>query len=283
MFDPSQNYFVRGLLPEWNYRIVVGSILPAALEAGKRHHASDQMTALFGEAMLGAFFLECAGSKSDALKTCLHLECEGPARRIIAFASVEGQVRAHAAVPDAAWEGSLEEGKGTGFVKVTRWFSDSNIYTSSVEMRKGTTAKNLEDYLTRSDQVQAFVKIQTLLGPRSEPERISGCMIQALPGASASDTDHALGWLTSAWPELGADMDYRESILQKSPFRTMAAGQFQFYCDCSEERVKSMLTALGKEAVHEVLHEYGFVEVFCEFCRERYEFGEEQIATLFEH
>jgi molecular chaperone Hsp33 len=241
------------------------------------------MTCLFGEAMLGAFFLECAGSKSDAIKTCLHLEGTGPAQRIIAFASIEGRVRAHAGVPQAQWNGSLEEGKGPGFVKVSRWFSDSNIYTSSVEMRLAPIAKNLEDYLTRSDQVQAFVKIQTILGPDSEPERISGCMIQALPGASATDTDHALGWLGAAWPDLGREIDYKDGILSKSPFRTLGAGEFQFYCDCSLDRVSNMLLSLGEEAVQEIIKEHGLVEVFCEFCRERYEFRPEQIGTLFGH
>lgn len=281
--DPTRNYFLRGLLPEWNYRFVYGAIAPVAVEAAQRHKASPQAAALLGEAMLGAFFLETGTSKVDALKTCLHLEGDGPLKRIISFAGVDGRVRAHAGNPRADWNGDLHLGKGTGHLKVSRWFSDSQVYTSSVEMRDMPLAHNLEDYMTRSDQIQAFVKMESKMGPEG-PLSIAGTMIQALPDASVQNTVRAVDWLEEAWPNLQNGHGIpgeAPAELHATALKVLSVGQFQFYCDCTAERVSNMLRLLGREDMEALLEEQGLVEVHCEFCARRYAFGASEIDALF--
>lgn len=239
--DPSRNSFLRGLLPDLNYRFVFGSLVPAAREAGERHNASLRASALLGEAMLGAFFLETGTSKGDALRTCLHLECTGPLRRVIAFAGVDGKVRSHAGFPAADWDGDLYEGKGSGQLKVSRWFSDSQVYTSSVEMRNLPLSQNLEDYMTRSDQIQAFVRLQSNVAADALTD-CAGCMIQALPGATMKDTVRAVDWLDEVWPQLKTNFTVPaadSSRIFSTALRVLSVGQFQFFCDCSADRVKT--------------------------------------------
>ena len=282
--DPSRNYFLRGLLPEWNYRFVFGAITPVAIEVAEKHKASPQTAALMGEAMLGAFFLESGTSKAEALKSCLHLEGDGPVRRIISFAGVDGRVRAHAGRPDAAWSGPLEEGKGSGQLKVSRWFSESQVYTSSVEMRALPLAHNLEDYITRSDQIQAFVKLQSEI-IKDVPVSIAGCMIQALPDASVNDTVRAADWLEQAWPHLRTGMGppAGESVpeIHSTPLKVLSVGQFQSYCDCSSERVRNVLRLLGREDMDALIQEQGQIEVHCEFCGKRYAYGAGELDAIF--
>lgn len=234
--------------------------------------------------MLGAFFLETGASKVDALKSCLHLEGDGPLRRVISFAGVDGRVRAHAGNPAASWQGDLHEGKGRGQLKVSRWFSDNQVYTSSVEMRHLPLAHNLEDYMTRSDQIQAFVKLESTMGPLA-PTAISGCMIQALPDASTGNTVRAVDWLEEAWPHLqqGFTIPTGETLhhIHSTPLKVLSVGQFQFYCDCSMGRVQNVLRLLGREDIESLLAEKGEVEVHCEFCGRRYTFGQEEIESIF--
>lgn len=255
-----------------------------AIEVAEKHRASPQAAALMGEAMLCAFFLESGSSKAEALKSCLHLEGNGPLRRIISFAGVDGRVRAHAGSPGASWQGPLENGKGSGQLKVSRWYSENQVYTSSVEMRALPLAHNLEDYITRSDQIQAFVKLQSEI-TGDVPASIAGCMIQALPDASVGDTVRAVDWLEEAWPHLRSGL--RPPVGEAAPqihsttLKVLSVGQFQRYCDCSSERVINVLRLLGRADMDALLEEQGQIEVHCEFCGKRYAYGAGELDAIF--
>jgi molecular chaperone Hsp33 len=45
--------------------------------------------------------------------------------------------------------------------------------------------------------------------------------------------------------------------------------------------VRSVLVALGEQDMRDLLEERGSVEVRCNFCGRRYEFGEAEVEALF--
>ena len=179
----------------------------------------------------------------------------------------------------------MHRGKGSGQLKVSRWFSDSQVYTSSVEMRDMPLSHNLEDYMTRSDQIQAFVKMESRIGSEA-PLSIAGAMIQALPDASVQNTVRAVDWLEEAWPNLQNGFSLPAETpaeIHSTTLKVLSVGQFQFYCDCTSARVRNMLRLLGREDMDALLQEQGQVEVHCEFCGKRYAYGASEMDAIFSH
>ena len=54
-----------------------------------------------------------------------------------------------------------------------------------------------------------------------------------------------------------------------------------FGCRCSRERVRNMLSSLGREEAESILAERGDVEIACEFCGQQYHFDVVDVAELF--
>ncbi len=287
MIDHRGNTVISGVLPELDYRFVLGRITSVAAEAGRLQEASPRVSALLGEALLAAHFVATHASKNPALKISLHFECEGPVERIIAFGSPDGVVRGHASPADANWEGPLDAGKGAGILRVNRWLPDGGIYSSAVEMRDVSLDRNVEELLARSEQIQTFLRIEHKAG------HVSGVQFQALPEATNDQTDLLLDWLGGLSPHdlvehfLDESGGVREpgpmfsSVVRSTPVRVMSVGRFQFKCDCDRSRVEHMLITLGKDSVDDLLEQQGKVEVFCEFCRRRYEFSDHDVKGLF--
>ena len=52
-------------------------------------------------------------------------------------------------------------------------------------------------------------------------------------------------------------------------------------CDCSIDRIKNTIIALGKKEAMDILKEQGVLEISCRFCNKKYRFNEEQINEIF--
>jgi len=285
----NENFFTAGVLPARNYRFVLGRNTALTRECGLHHGASSQMTALMGEAMLGAFFIATYAAKNGDLIVSIQMECAGPARRIIAFASNNGDCRSYALSPDAVWGGSLEEGKGAGVLSVNRW-RDGNrkLYTSAVEMRDASIAENISDFVKNSDQVAGFIDIRTEMNADGV-SCVSGYLFEALPEADEHDREAIRNLIGEREPEriirdMLGDSSGGERISgglrRAESVKILSAGSFRRYCDCTSSKIENMLLLLGAEELREILNEKGFVEIFCEFCKKRYYYEQKEIEEL---
>lgn len=291
LIDPNQNFFTMGILPHHNYRFVIARNTAVAREVGRRHNASLPVTALFGEVMLGAFFLSTHSGKQEETTISLHIECQEPVSRIIGFAKSSGGMRAHSTHPDAVWDGALRIGRGTGLLRVNRWIQNTKkLYSSAIEMRDVDLDKNLEEYIGRSEQIQSFLKISTNFSS-IESLQISGYLFQAMPGASADDTDAVLDIIQRNRAEelieeiLSSGKEEKKKIVKGSDFlnaSVLRTGQFYSYCDCSREKIAHLIQSMDAPYVESILEEHGFFEATCEFCKKSYRFTPEQVRDLYQ-
>ena len=53
-----------------------------------------------------------------------------------------------------------------------------------------------------------------------------------------------------------------------------------FHCPCSRDRAAASLTLLGGAELGAMILDDGKAEVICNFCRERYEFGEAALEEI---
>ncbi len=286
------NFFTTGLIPDLNFRFVLARNSSVAAEAAERLGTSPPLEALLGETMLAAFFLVTHSVKTKDTVS-LHLEGAGPVHRLIAFADTDGAMRATTARPTAAWEGSLWRGVGAGILRVNRWRDDQRSYSSAVEMRDVGLGKNLQEFVGRSDQIQSFIRLESSFtaGADSTVRNISGFMFQALPGAGPDEVDEVLDMIGDRTPDemIGAILQpadevggtFRPGKIASHPVKILKNGAFHYKCDCSKDKVSKVLTLMGRESITGLAQEKGCVEVFCEFCKKRYELSPAEVDGLF--
>lgn len=287
--DPLYNFFTIGTLPDLNFRFVLARNTAIANEIAARFDATPDVEALMGKAMLGAFFL-CTHAAKQKNTVSLHFECEGPVRRLIAFAGSDGALRAMAAEPHARWDGPIEAGKGAGVLRVNRWNESGKLlYSSAVEFRDAGIDRNVEEFIGRSEQIQTFLRLETSRGAE-RLDQVSGYMFQALPGATADHVDAVLAMIGDKSPgqlitamlagdAFGGRMRPMEGGMES--VSVLKNGSFRSYCDCSRHKVERILVIMGREAVLAMAAERGEVEVICEFCKRTYTLSPEEASGLF--
>ncbi len=53
-----------------------------------------------------------------------------------------------------------------------------------------------------------------------------------------------------------------------------------YKCDCSKEKMKNALIAIGKEELENIIKEDGKAELVCHFCNKKYEFNKEELEKI---
>ncbi len=281
--------YIRGILPDIPYRYVVATAFDSVHEIWNRHSMAAGTAILVGEAAVAAFLLAARGTKEVDQTVGLHFECEGPVRRLMASGRFDGGLRGYSPEPRIEWSGSLMDGKASGTLNVSLFRDRARkVYASSVPFRNQPIARNIEEFLARSEQQQVFVE----LGPFSEdgavesfyPGPISlqqagiyGSLFEALPEATADDTDRLLDFLK--------DTSFVEALrhngrLPELPGK-LAEGSLFHYCECSREKVEAVIAAMGKREAEALLAEQGKIEITCEFCCEKYQFGQSDLERIF--
>ena len=74
--------------------------------------------------------------------------------------------------------------------------------------------------------------------------------------------------------------DVLERIIGKENIQYVEKMSVQFNCDCSHDRFKDGLAAVGKDELIAMISEDKGAEVICQFCGEDYQYSEEKLEEL---
>ncbi len=178
-------------------------------------------------------------------------------------------------------QGSFKELVGDGKFVITIDQSESaHRYQSIVPLSGDTVAEMLQNYLTQSEQ------LATTLWLAADGACAGGVLLQKMPGDSPDpDAWDRVTRLAQTLTETelltlpNADLLYR--LYHEENLRLFELQPISFRCNCTRERVRNMLRALGIADVDEVLEKEGAVTVHCEFCNQRYDFDRVDVEQLF--
>ena len=70
-------------------------------------------------------------------------------------------------------------------------------------------------------------------------------------------------------------------LFHEDDLRLFESEPMCFRCNCSRERIESVLISLGQEEVNSIVKEKGKVEINCEFCNAHYELDKIDVEALF--
>jgi molecular chaperone Hsp33 len=286
-----KDIFVRGIISDLNIRFLFANLKETLIEIRNLQNLSIQCEALLGEAILGAFLLTTREIKQEHELIGLHIEGDGLVKKILAFANSFGGVRGIIIPEDVSWEDELYKGKGKGILQVNKFKSNSKkVYSSAIEMREMPLAKNLEEYISKSDQINAFIGIYSFYDKKNPllPVEVYGYFFEVLPDATIEQIDELINFLQTTnmvefLKNIFGEQIYDQKKEMKKQFRVkiLQSGALFFHCDCKMEKIEEVLFTIGKEEVFQILKEQNQIEITCEFCKKKYIFTENDLIRLF--
>lgn len=246
----------------------------------ERHNYPDVLRDLMGELSAAAVLL----AATLKLKGSLVLQIHGKGALKLLVVECTGNLEVRAT---AKWEGelgqrTLRELVGDGRFVITLDPKDGNqAYQGIVALDGDTVAEILQNYMARSEQ------LDTRMWLAADGQQAAGMLLQRLPEQKSEDAD-AFGRAS----QLAATLK-REELLSlpadelihrlyhEEDIRLFEPQSVTFNCTCSRNNVARMLKMLGREEVADILAERSEIEVFCEFCNERYAFDAIDAEAVF--
>jgi len=210
----------------------------------------------------------------------LQIRGDGPLHLLVVQATSSGSMRAIARWHGEVPEDNLESIFGNGQMAITIEPDDGEAYQGIIALQGDHLNQALEAYFQQSEQ------LNTRLWLITDTQVCAGLLLQELPGENP-DTDawqrttHLASTVTP--PEL-LQLDAREflhRLFYEEDIRLFDPEPRYFRCNCSRDRISSMLLSLGLNEVHNILEEQGNIEVDCEFCNAHYLFDAVDVEALF--
>jgi molecular chaperone Hsp33 len=245
-----------------------------------KHDYPATLKGLLGELVAAGALLAATLKLKGSL--VLQLQGNGPISLLVVECTGDLKIRA-----TAKWRGDIPQAKltelvGQGNFVITLDPKDGGqTYQGIVPLEGDSVAQMLENYMTRSEQ------LETRLWLAADNTCVSGMLLQKMPGQESADDDawNRAGQLAATLTpqellELPA-LELLHRLYHEEDIRVFEAQDVAFECSCSRDSVTGMLRLLGHDEIRSIIEEQGQVEVHCEFCNERYAFDPVDAEQVF--
>jgi molecular chaperone Hsp33 len=276
---------VRAISKEAGLRGVVCGTLDLAREAVRRHAAYPIAAAALGYGMTAGALLGALLKVQE--RAALKVEGDGRLRKMIIEADAYGRVRGYVAVPDAVSprhidRAAVRDAVGRrGVLTVVKDLRVKDLYRSVVTLESGELDRELEHYMTVSEQVPTLVRIGVGMADDGQLAVAGGLLFQTMPGNRPGMLDQIAARLDDQPPleTLLTDGLTPEEILAQAfgpvAYEILERQPLEFRCSCSRDRSRQGLKMLDAEDILALLAE-GEAVVDCHFCHARYEFDRKE-------
>lgn len=288
------DYLVKGMAYGGQFRVYAVDATNTVAEAQRRHDTWSASSAALGRAMIGSILIATTGLKDDQKMTVM-INGNGLGGRIMVDANGKGDVKGYIVNPHVNLplnsNGKLDVRGvvGTeGLLTVIKDLGLKEPFTGQVPLVSGELGEDFTYYMANSEQIPSAVGLSVLVDTDDSIKVAGGFMIQVLPDASEEaissiEKNLAEMPLVSRLMEKGVTPEeVLEKIIGKENIHFIEKMPVQFKCDCSHDRFKDGLAAVGKEELEEIIREDKGAEVICHFCGEKYYYSEEELTELLE-
>jgi molecular chaperone Hsp33 len=222
-------------------------------------------------------------NQKGAGRVTLQVRGSGPVKLLVADCTSELRIRGMASYerPESI-PGKERELLGDGRLCVTlEDMKSGKLYQSLVPLEGETLEQIFEHYLSQSEQVRAFLRLQ------ADGGALCGLLLEKLPGADSRDPDgwdrvtHLASTLTLDETRDAQPYDLLTRVFPDELMRVFRLYAVEYHCPYDEDKVKDMLRGLGREEVEAILAEQGEVVIRNEMCNHEYRFDAHAVAALF--
>ena len=289
---------IRCLLENGHVRVVAAITTQTVREIASRHHLRGVAAVAVGRA--GTAGLTLATLTKDEEQVTLQILGNGPLGGITVDARSSGRLRAYLRHPGVVpWAGpsdslrlSLAEAVGTkGVVNVIRDLGMAQNYAGQTPLLSGEIDRDVENYLSTSEQIDSVLRCDTLVGGEGEVIASAGLLVQTLPQAEGAALVEFIRQtlddqrLSQVLHEAAGTMD-AETLARRllgpvgESLQTLETRPVTFACSCSRARAASTLEMLREEDLQAMILEDNQAQVTCSFCGEQYTFSESELELI---
>ncbi|MES2764801.1 MAG: Hsp33 family molecular chaperone HslO [Bacteroidota bacterium] len=277
---------LRAITKDGKFRAACIKNTEVARVAQQRHALDPLAATLLARTMSGASLLSSFLKGEE--RTTIEIDGSGVLKYIFVEALQVGEVRGYVRYAKDAAErevATIGDAIGIGLFKVTRvLYNQQEPSTGIVQLIKGDISTDLAYYLTQSDQIPSAVVLDVDVDENGAVSHSAGLLVQAMPGATEAEIKavmDSIRELPSLAELLGTGYNPEEILRQALPteFDVVNNSPVDFYCRCSLDRFKTMLTTLGVEEI-EGMQRDGQNELTCQYCNEHYYLAPEDFDVL---
>ncbi|CEH32817.1 Hsp33 family molecular chaperone HslO [Romboutsia lituseburensis] len=286
-----KDYVIRATAGDGQVRAFVATTTNMVEEARRLHDTTKVATAALGRTITATSMMGLM-MKNEGDKITVIIKGGGPIGSILATSNSKGIVKGYVEnpyveVPD------YENGKlnvaaavGTnGVVKVTKDLGLREPYNGAYPIVSGEIAEDLTHYFALSEQTPSIVALGVLT-TGLHVEHAGGLIVQLMPDATEETISQLeqniskLSSITTMMSEGKTPEDILSIVLDGLNPRILDEIEVGFECECSKERVKKVLIAIGKYELQAIIDEQQEAEIGCQFCSSKYKYTEEELREI---
>ncbi|KXG74020.1 33 kDa chaperonin [Fervidicola ferrireducens] len=290
-----KDYVIRAIDEEAGVLAFAARTTELVERARKIHGCSSTATAALGRLLTAAAMMGLM-LKSEKDNVTLRVDGGGPAGVLFAFSDSKGNVKGYIANPlvdlPLNEKGKLDVGGIVGRQGTLTVIKDLGLkepYVGQVPLVSGEIAEDLTYYFAKSEQIPSAVSLGVLVDKEEKVRAAGGFIVQLLPNADEStaisieENIKVMKPVTELIDEKNSPEELLNLLLPGFKLKFLAKNEVSYRCSCSRERLEAAIVNLGKEEAEDILKEKGKIELVCQYCRERYEFTEQEVKRIFEN
>ena len=293
--ESKKDALIGGLLLGRSVNVMAISGAELVEKARELHGLSRVNTAALGRLLLAVSMMS-ARLKTGTDSVTVTFAGGGPSGNLTAVGHTGGIVKGcitNPAVelpPNAQGKLDVAGAVGTeGEMRVIRDISLKEPYVGRCALVSGEIADDGANYFLVSEQQPSLVYLGVRVEPVSGRVRsAAGLILAPLPGCPEEDIER-LEALAPEISRLSAHLDEGdglktalEKLFDGFGFEISDEAVPEYRCDCSRERLESVIISLGEAELSDIIEKDGEAELVCSFCNKHYHFSGEELKALLE-
>ncbi len=240
------------------------------------HGLSAQAARILGGLLTGgAYCASCLKGGNSAVSLTVKAENGDGAVSVSADAALH--VRGYA-------DGTCSRSLKGGTLTVVREDGGYQPFVGTCEIESDGVSDILSAYFQQSEQIPTAVALRVEIGDDGSCVFAGGAVLQLLPDAEDEQIDRAAAYLEDYVSRYGGEERPLKEILEEcfgEPYGEVSELFPEYACNCSEEKIKSVLAAVGREELLKIAQEQGAVTVHCHYCNKDYVYDRKRIEETF--
>ena len=282
---------VTGMMTEYPVRFFIGDMTDLVQEMQTIHQSSHVASAAAGRALMGTALMS-AMLKNDSDKITTVVDGDGPIGKIVTTVYYNGDIKCDIFNPNVPLitnvQGKLNVASavGKGTLLVIRDLGLKQQYSGRTDLVTSEIGDDFSFYFYKSEQVPSVVSLGVLTNPDGSIKSAGGFIVQVMPDCPSEMIDYMESWIPLIDPISTMIADGKDEneiarhIFTEYEFTITGERPIRYKCDCSNERIQSVLIAMGRDEILATIEEQGKAEVKCHFCNKEYVFSELQLKEL---
>lgn len=253
-----KDYILKGIKKENNLRLIACDLTMSVKKINKLQESSLVNSIMLSELLLSACLMS-ADFKDDQKITLIVNTIDNT---LMAEANAKRHVRGFVASPYS----DIEIGDNC-FLTVIKDYGLKDMFSSKIEMKNKNIIENINDYLSKSEQIPAHVETQINFNKKGKIKKALATYLSVFPDYTKEDIE-VFSFYKDNIDKLGELIE----ILDTEEAR--------FKCSCNKTKFKKGIASLPKKEIQKMIDEDKQCETICNFCLKKYVFLEDDLNKL---